>query len=96
MARRSNASEEQRLPRPSTGILDGETETGTVKWFNDVRGYGFIERDGGGRDLFVHFTAIEAEVDHRTLKEGQRVEFEAEEGSPGKKPRAARVRVIEQ
>jgi CspA family cold shock protein len=56
-------------------------EQGTVKWFNDAKGYGFIEREGGG-DVFVHHTAIQAEG-FRTLGEGDRVEFEIAEGPKG-------------
>jgi len=51
--------------------------TGTVKWFNATKGYGFISRDGGA-DVFVHQSAIQAEG-YRTLEEGQRVEFEVED-----------------
>ena len=50
-----------------------ERETGTVKWFNDSKGYGFIQRESGA-DVFVHFRAIRGEG-HRVLVEGQRVEF---------------------
>ena len=49
-------------------------ETGKVKWFNDQKGYGFIERDGGGEDVFVHFSGIEGDG-YRNLEEGARVEF---------------------
>ena len=58
-----------------------ERETGTVKWFNDSKGYGFIARDGG-EDVFVHHTAIEADG-FRTLREDQRVEFAVEQGPKG-------------
>jgi CspA family cold shock protein len=54
---------------------------GKVKWFNEAKGYGFIERDEGG-DIFVHYTAIEGEG-FRTLKEGQYVEFEIRESDKG-------------
>ncbi len=54
---------------------------GRVKWFNDVKGYGFIERDGGP-DVFVHYSSIEAEG-FRTLKPNDEVEFELEEGPKG-------------
>ena len=54
---------------------------GRVKWFNDAKGYGFIERDEGG-DVFVHYTAIQAKG-FRTLMEGQEVEFEVVEGEKG-------------
>jgi CspA family cold shock protein len=58
-----------------------ERETGTVKWFNASKGYGFIERDEG-EDLFVHFSAIQGEG-YRSLDEGQRVEFTVVEGDKG-------------
>jgi len=67
-----------------------ERETGTVKWFNDAKGYGFISRDAGG-DVFVHFSAIE-EGGFRSLQEGQRVEFAVEQGPKGL--RAVSVRVL--
>jgi CspA family cold shock protein len=54
---------------------------GKVKWFNEAKGYGFIERDEGG-DIFVHYTAIEGEG-FRTLKEGQPVEFDVRESEKG-------------
>jgi CspA family cold shock protein len=54
---------------------------GTVKWFNEKRGYGFIEKDGGG-DIFVHYSAIQA-GGFRTLREGQRVTFDVSEGDKG-------------
>jgi CspA family cold shock protein len=54
---------------------------GTVKWFNDAKGYGFISQEGGD-DVFVHHTAIEMDG-FRTLKEGERVEFEVAQGPKG-------------
>jgi CspA family cold shock protein len=57
------------------------TEQGTVKWFNDAKGYGFISRDNGP-DVFVHHTAINSEG-FRTLNEGDRVSFEVVEGPKG-------------
>ena len=51
--------------------------SGTVKWFNDGKGYGFISNDEGGDDIFVHFSAIQTEG-FRTLKEGQKVSFSTE------------------
>ena len=56
--------------------------TGTVKWFNADKGYGFLTQDGGGKDVFVHFRAIVSEG-YKTLNEGQRVEFEVEQGQKG-------------
>ena len=55
---------------------------GTVKWFNDQKGFGFITPDGGGKDCFVHHTAIQSEG-FRTLAEGDRVEFEVVQGTKG-------------
>jgi len=56
-------------------------ETGTVKWFNATKGYGFITREGGD-DVFVHYSAIESEG-YKTLNEGQRVEFTIVQGPKG-------------
>jgi cold shock protein len=63
--------------------------TGTVKWFNEKKGFGFIQPDDGSDDLFVHHTDIQTEG-FRTLQEGQKVEFEAGRGPKG--PKAANVR----
>jgi CspA family cold shock protein len=56
--------------------------TGTVKWFNDAKGFGFIEPDGGGSDVFAHFSAIAMEG-FKTLKQGSRVSFEVTQGPKG-------------
>jgi CspA family cold shock protein len=56
--------------------------TGTVKWFNDAKGYGFITPENGAKDCFVHHSAIQAQG-FRTLAEGERVEFDMVEGSKG-------------
>jgi len=61
---------------------------GTVKWFNAQKGFGFIEREGG-EDVFVHFSAIKADG-YKTLDEGQRVQFDIEQGQRG--PQAVNVR----
>jgi cold shock protein len=65
-------------------------EQGTVKWFNDAKGFGFIGRDNG-QDIFVHHTAIQSNG-FRTLQEGQRVEFEVGQGKKG--PQAENVRAV--
>jgi CspA family cold shock protein len=65
--------------------------TGVVKWFNDSKGYGFITPDEGGKDLFVHHSAIVMEG-FKTLSEGDRVEYEATEGPKG--PQASNVRKV--
>ena len=57
--------------------------TGTVKWFNDSKGFGFITPEDGGEDLFAHFSAINMNG-FKTLKEGQKVQFEVTQGSKGK------------
>ena len=64
---------------------------GTVKWFNSEKGFGFIAQDGGGADVFVHFSAIAAE-DYRSLDENQRVEFDVTQGPKG--PQAENVRPV--
>lgn len=61
---------------------------GKVKWFSDAKGYGFIERDDGGKDVFVHHSAVEG-VGFRSLAEDDAVEFEIEDGPKG--PRAVNV-----
>ncbi len=70
--------------------MSGEL-SGTVKWFNNEKGYGFIQKDEGGDDLFVHFSAINAEG-HKSLTEGQAVTFEIGEGRKG--PQALNVTVV--
>ncbi|MFY1831526.1 cold-shock protein [Myxococcus fulvus] len=65
--------------------------TGTVKWFNDAKGFGFIAQDDGGADVFCHHTAILADG-HRSLSEGQKVEFDVTKGPKGLQ--AANVRPV--
>lgn len=64
---------------------------GTVKWFSAEKGYGFITPDEGGKDVFVHYSAIQAEG-YRSLNEGQKVEYEVVQGQKG--PQAANVKPI--
>jgi cold shock protein len=64
---------------------------GTVKWFNSEKGYGFITPDGGGNDVFAHFSAI-AMSGYRSLEENQRVEFEITQGPKG--PQAENIRPV--
>jgi CspA family cold shock protein len=65
--------------------------TGTVKWFNDAKGFGFITRDDKGTDVFCHFSAISGDG-FKSLKEGDQVEFDVVQGDKG--PQAAHVRTI--
>ncbi|HJQ07745.1 MAG TPA: cold-shock protein [Nocardioides sp.] len=64
---------------------------GTVKWFNAEKGFGFIQQDGGGADVFVHFSAIEGNG-YKSLDENQRVEFDITQGPKG--PQAEKVHAI--
>ena len=66
--------------------------SGTVKWFNGQKGFGFITRDDGQADVFVHYSAIDGQSGFRDLNEGDRVEFSVEQGQKG--PAAADVRRI--
>jgi cold shock protein len=69
-----------------------ERERGQVSWFSASKGYGFIRRSNGGKDVFVHFSAIEMDG-YKELKENQQVEFEVVDGPKGKQ--AANVRPVE-
>jgi CspA family cold shock protein len=62
--------------------------TGTVKWFNEAKGFGFLAQENGGADVFVHFSAIKSEG-FKTLNEGQKVTFDVEDGAKG--PQATSV-----
>jgi CspA family cold shock protein len=66
--------------------------TGTVKWFNDAKGFGFITPDDGGKDLFAHFSAIQGSG-FKTLKENQKVSFEVAQGPKG--PQAQNIKPVE-
>jgi CspA family cold shock protein len=85
------------LPAPafaradSSKGIDMTTQTGTVKWFNEGKGFGFIAPDDGGKDLFAHFSQIQG-GGFKTLAENQRVEFEATQGQKG--PQASNIRVV--
>ena len=63
--------------------MSNPTQTGVVKWFNDGKGFGFISPEGGGQDLFAHFSEIRSTGGFRTLQENQRVEFEVKQGPKG-------------
>lgn len=80
----SSASGQNRKTKkvpPATPINDGQKETGSVKWFNPKKGFGFIARDEGG-EIFVHFRSI-SETGQRALREGQRVSFSVSESDKG-------------
>ncbi len=66
--------------------------TGTVKWFNEAKGFGFISPDGGGEDLFAHFSAIQGQG-FKTLRETQKVSFDVTTGPKGKQ--AANIRTLD-
>lgn len=80
------------FPTPVTTRNDDmTTETGTVKWFNETKGFGFITPDKGGKDMFAHFSEIRSDG-HKTLVESQRVEFDVTEGRKGLQ--ASNIRVL--
>ncbi|HEY1396936.1 cold-shock protein [Roseateles chitinivorans] len=68
------------------------TKTGTVKWFSDDKGFGFITPTDGSKDLFAHHSEIQSSGGFRTLAEGAKVEFETKDGPKG--PQASSIRVI--
>jgi CspA family cold shock protein len=67
--------------------------TGTVKWFNAVKGYGFIQPDDGSKDVFVHVSAVER-ADMDTLREGQKISFEVREDPKTRKSSATNLRAV--
>lgn len=69
--------------------MSGNTQTGIVKWFNESKGFGFISPDGGGEDLFAHFSEIQGNG-FKTLQEAQRVEFAVKQGPKGLQASAIR------
>ena len=77
-----------RQEAPLHRVIGKYMPAGTVKWFNADKGYGFITPEGGGSDLFVHFSAIQMRG-YKSLEEGQRVQFEVTEGPKG--PQASNV-----
>jgi cold shock protein len=88
----SGVRQQSRVVRCDLGMLgDIFMAQGTVKWFNGEKGFGFIAVDGGGPDVFVHYTAIESSG-YRSLDEGQRVEFDTTQGPKG--AQADNVRAI--
>ena len=68
-------------------------DTGTVKWFNNVKGFGFVTPDDGGRDLFVHYSEVQMKG-YRNLEQGQRVRYEFSDGPKG--PHATKIEVTEE
>jgi CspA family cold shock protein len=81
------AQQQKKFP---PGTMEKKMAEGTVKWFNDAKGFGFIEQDNGP-DVFVHFSAIQSEG-FKSLAEGDRVSFEVTQGQKG--PQSANVRKI--
>jgi CspA family cold shock protein len=82
------------LPLPVLELAGGgvfKVTTGTVKWFNDAKGFGFITPSDGSKDVFVHFSALQGEG-FKTLAEGATVEFDLAQGEKG--PQAQNVRVV--
>ena len=69
-------------PHTAAAISKEQMATGTVKWFNDAKGFGFITQDNGGEDVFCHHTAISADG-FRSLSEGQKVTFDVTKGPKG-------------
>ena len=81
------------FPEHGSSFLKGKIQmaTGTVKWFNEEKGFGFITPDDGGKDLFAHFSEIQGQG-HKSLAEGQSVEFTVKQGAKG--PQASGIKVL--
>src|SRR4026207_655681 len=79
------------LPRSCNSGMGRHMSTGTVKWFNDSKGYGFITPDDGGKDLFAHHSSIQMDG-YKSLKEAQKVSFEVVEGAKG--PAASNIKAL--
>ncbi len=82
----------KQCPAAKEGGAEGLMARGTVKWFSEEKGYGFVAPDEGGEDLFVHYSAIEGEG-YRSLEEGERVSYEPTRGRKGEQ--AENVRRVE-
>ncbi len=91
MPRKGQHDSVPRSAEPSRKRETGNMAQGAVKWFNAEKGFGFIAVDGGGADVFVHYSAIQSDG-YRSLEEGQRVEFEITQGQKG--PQADAVRPV--
>jgi CspA family cold shock protein len=87
----ANGTSRQNVQSTLGAVLNMEKETGTVKWFNERRGYGFISRESGDGDIFVHYNEINGEG-FKTLNEGDHVEFVVTQGRKG--PAASDVSVL--
>jgi cold shock protein len=77
--------------RPEIRYKELKMASGTVKWFNDAKGFGFITPDDGGKDLFAHHSEIQG-TGFKSLKEGQKVEYEPTQGQKG--PAAGKIRPL--
>jgi cold shock CspA family protein len=82
-AERGHRDDPRQVRAPRAGGGGGGGSEGTVRWFNAEKGFGFIEPDEGGDDVFVHFSAIVDDGGYRSLDEGQRVEYTASQGDRG-------------
>lgn len=80
--------------RPRNREVPRDMATGIVKWFNNAKGFGFVSPDGGGDDVFAHFSAIDMDG-YKSLRQGQKVEFEISQGPKGLFAQNIRLAVIE-